>query len=134
MLVESLIKECELKAVKASGSGGQHVNKVSTKIELQFNVQDSMLLTEDQKGRLLSVLKSRLTNQGILILQCSDTRSQLQNKERVIKRFKELILKSLEVPKKRKPTKTPKSIIKKRLDNKKRNAEKKTNRKKPDLD
>lgn len=134
MLVESLIKECELKAVKASGSGGQHVNKVSTKIELQFNVQDSMLLTEDQKVRLLSVLKSRLTNQGILILQCSDTRSQLQNKERVIKRFKELILKSLEVPKKRKPTKTPKSIIKKRLDNKKRNAEKKTNRKKPDLD
>lgn len=134
MLVESLIKECELKAVKASGSGGQHVNKVSTKIELQFNVQDSILLTEDQKGRLLSVLKSRLTNQGILILQCSDTRSQVQNKERVIKRFKELILKSLEVPKKRKPTKTPKSIIKKRLDNKKRNAEKKTNRKKPDLD
>ncbi|MBT8260618.1 MAG: aminoacyl-tRNA hydrolase [Flavobacteriaceae bacterium] len=128
-----LLKECVIKATRSSGSGGQHVNKVATKIELQFNVNNSEVLNEEDKALLLKSLKSRLTNQGVLILQCGETRSQLQNKERAITRFKEAITKGLEKPKKRKKTKVPKAVKQKRLENKKRTSEKKVNRKKPDV-
>ena len=84
MIFEQLIKECEIKAVRSSGSGGQHVNKVATKIELQFNINTSLELKEDEKNLLLETLKPRLTNQGVLILQCGETRSQLKNKEIII--------------------------------------------------
>ena len=134
MSPELLINECSLKAVRSSGSGGQHVNKVATKIELQFNIPDSINLNLEEKERLLITLKSRLTNEGVLILQCGETRSQLKNKEIVINRFIEIITKGIEIPKARKKTKTPKSVIKKRLDSKKRTSKKKTNRKKPEID
>ena len=131
---ELLIKECSLKAIKSSGSGGQHVNKVATKIELQFKIVDSLELNQEEKNLLLESLKSRLTNKGVLILQCGETRSQLQNKERIINRFIGLITQALEVPEKRKKTKIPKPVKQKRLDNKKRTSEKKVNRKKPEID
>jgi ribosome-associated protein len=131
---ELLIKECALKAIKASGSGGQHVNKVATKIELQFNIEDSLELNQDEKDLLLESLKTRLTNKGILILQCGETRSQLQNKERIINRFTEIITQGLEIPEKRKKTKIPKAVKRKRLDSKKRTSEKKVKRKKPEID
>ena len=133
MDIERVIKECKFKAIRSSGSGGQHVNKVSTKIELQFVINESSTLNQEEKERLFIALKSRLTNQGVLILQCGETRSQLKNKEIVIQRFKELITKGLEVPKERKKTKIPKAVIKKRLENKKRISDKKANRKKPDI-
>ena len=131
---ELLIKECALKAIKASGSGGQHVNKVATKIELQFNIEDSLELNQNEKDLLLESLKTRLTNKGILILQCGETRSQLQNKERIINRFTEIITQGLEVPEKRKKTKISKAVKRKRLDSKNRTSAKKVNRKKPELD
>lgn len=130
---EQVIKECDFKAIRSSGSGGQHVNKVSTKIELQFNINTSLAINQEEKERLLTSLKSRLTNQGILILQCGESRSQLKNKGIVIQRFQELIIKGLEIPKKRKKTRTPKAAVKKRLENKKRISDKKTNRRKPDI-
>lgn len=133
MIFEQLIKECEIKAVRSSGSGGQHVNKVATKIELQFNINTSLELKEDKKNLLLETLKPRLTNQGVLILQCGETRSQLKNKEIIIKRFQELISKGLEKPKERKKTKVPKAAKQKRIENKKRTSDKKVNRKKPDI-
>jgi ribosome-associated protein len=78
-------------------------------------------------------LKSKLTSEGILILNCDEDRSQLKNKEIVIKRFLEIIQKSLIIPKERKATKVPKSVIEKRLKDKSTNSEIKQNRKKPEL-
>ena len=117
--------------MRSSGSGGQHVNKVSSKVELQFCVTSSQYLDDREKELLLKSLKNRLTKTQILILQCGESRSQHKNKELVIKRFIQIIEQGLIVPKKRIPTKTPKGVIRKRLDNKRKQSDKKTNRKKP---
>ncbi|WP_299553430.1 alternative ribosome rescue aminoacyl-tRNA hydrolase ArfB [Seonamhaeicola sp.] len=131
---EALLKEFTFKAVKSSGSGGQHVNKVATKVELYFDLNNSLVFSEDQKQQLLLKLRHKLTKDGVLVLQCDDTRSQHKNKALVIKRFFELIRRSLIVRKKRVATKTPRSVIRKRLKNKRKQAEKKANRQKPDMD
>jgi ribosome-associated protein len=131
---ETLLQELTFKAVRSSGSGGQHVNKVSSKVELLFNVLNSEVFTEEERERIINKLQNRITKEGILILQCQESRSQHKNKEIVINRFLELIRTSLIIPKKRKKTKTPKSVIQKRLKNKKNLSEKKANRKKPDFD
>ena len=131
---EKLLSEVSLKAIRSSGSGGQHVNKVSTKIELQFDVANALELNEDEKALIIENLNSRLTKNYILILQCSDSRSQFKNKQLVKERFLTLIKDALIIQKKRIRTKTPKSAKRKRLKNKKQNAEKKEHRKKPDLE
>lgn len=131
---EQLVSELSFKAVKSSGSGGQHVNKVATKVELYFNLKDSSNLSEDEKDKLKEFLKNRLNKEGVLILQSSQTRSQLKNKQIVIAKFLELIQEGLKQQKKRIATKTPKAVKLKRLKTKKQNAEKKANRKKPDLE
>ena len=131
---EKLISELTLKAIRSSGSGGQHVNKVATKIELQFDVLNSFALNEEEKVLILESLNTRLTKKAILILQCGESRSQFKNKQLVTKRFVDLIKEALIVQKKRIPTKTPKAVIKKRLVNKRQKSEKKANRKKPDID
>jgi ribosome-associated protein len=132
--VETLISELSFKAVRSSGAGGQHVNKVSSKVILSFNVSKSQGLSEEEKDILLKKLASKLTKEHLLILNSDESRSQHKNKESVIKRFIILIKQGLIVPKKRVPTKTPKAVVKKRLDNKHRQSEKKSNRKKPDLE
>ena len=129
-----MISELTFKAIRSSGSGGQHVNKVSSKVELQFSILTSQYLNDNQKELLLKYLKTRLTKEYVLILQCDESRSQHKNKELVIKRFMQLVDKGLIVPKKRRPTKTPRAVIKKRLNTKKKQSAKKENRKKPDLD
>ncbi len=131
---DALISELSFKAIRSSGSGGQHVNKVSSKIELSFNLEESLVLSDLQKERLLNKLSSRLTKDNVLILQCDESRSQHKNKELVIKRFLEIIKDGLKVPKKRIPTKISKSAIRKRLKSKRQLSEKKANRKKPNLD
>ena len=131
---EAILNELTFKAVRSSGSGGQHVNKVSSKIELSFSVSESLIFDADQKERLLDKLQNRLTKQGVLILQCNESRSQHKNKTLVIKRFLSLITEALRIQKKRKPTKVPKAAIRKRLKSKRNQSEKKANRKKPDLD
>lgn len=130
----ALVNEVCFKAVRSSGSGGQHVNKVSSKVELTFNLSQSLVFNEKQKEQLLHKLKHRLTKDGVLIIQCDESRSQHKNKALVIKRFLELIKASLIIPKKRIPTKIPKSVIRKRLKNKRKLSDKKANRKKLDLD
>lgn len=134
MNLELLLPEISFKAVRSSGSGGQHVNKVSSKIELHFFIEQSLILTNEQKQLLIKNLKSRLTTKNELILHCDEHRSQHKNKQLVIKRFYEMIKKGLTKPKKRKPTKIPKSAIKNRLESKRIQSEKKAARKKPDLD
>ncbi len=126
-----IIHELKFKAIRSSGAGGQHVNKVSSKIELSFAVGDSLGLTDDEKLLLNQKLSSRLTKAGVLILQCGDSRSQHRNKELVIKRFLEILKTNLHIPKKRKTTKPSKAAIKRRLDSKQKQSEKKINRKKP---
>ena len=131
---DALIQELTFKAVRSSGAGGQHVNKVSSKIELSFNLPESLVFNDLQKERLLKKLSSRLTKDHVLILQSDESRSQHKNKELVIKRFLDLIENGLKVPKKRIPTKIPKAVIKKRLKSKRQLSDKKANRRKPDLE
>ncbi len=131
---ENILNEIEFKAVRSSGAGGQHVNKVATRVELTFNLLESKALSQWQKNRLLKKLQPRLTKQGVLILQCGETRSQHKNKALVTNRFFELLEQNLKVSKPRIPTKIPRSVIKKRLKNKKHHSNKKANRGKPNLE
>ncbi|WP_397364435.1 alternative ribosome rescue aminoacyl-tRNA hydrolase ArfB [Olleya sp. R77988] len=130
----ALQKEFTLKAIKSSGSGGQHVNKVATKIELSFSISESVVLSSEQKILIQSKLANRLTKDQVLILQCGESRSQLKNKGIAIKRAFSILEAALKVKTKRKPTKIPRAVIRKRLKNKKYNSERKANRKKPSLD
>ena len=131
---DALLQELTFKAVRSSGAGGQHVNKVSSKVELAFNLFESSVFSEELKERLINKLQNRLTKEGVLILQCDESRSQHKNKELVIKRFFELIENSLIIPKKRISTKIPRAVIKKRLKSKRKLSDKKINRQKPDVD
>ncbi len=131
---EKIIKELKFKAVRSSGAGGQHVNKVSSKIELIFDLLNSLEVTVEEKELLLKNLNTRLTKESLLLLSCDESRSQHKNKEIVIKRFLEIITNGLKVPKKRKPSKPTKNSIKKRLEKKKKKAFKKAFRRKPELE
>lgn len=131
---DALLQELTFKAVRSSGAGGQHVNKVSSKVELAFNLFESSVFNEELKERLINKLQNRLTKEGVLILQCDESRSQHKNKELVIKRFLDLINRALIIPKKRIPTKIPRAVIKKRLKSKRKLSDKKINRQKPDVD
>lgn len=130
---QTLLSELQFKAVRSSGAGGQHVNKVSSKVILNYNLTNTHVFSDRQKEVLFKNLSSRLTHDGILILQCDESRSQIKNKSIIIKRFLELIANGLKEPKKRKPTKIPKSIKLKRQTNKKQLSEKKANRKPPKI-
>lgn len=130
---EAIIKELDFKAVRSSGAGGQNVNKLSSKVVLSFNLPLSQALSEEKKALAQQKLASKLTNENILILNCDEDRSQLRNKEIVIKRFLHLMEYSLRVEKERKPTKIPRAVIKRRIDNKRRQADKKQWRKRPDV-
>ena len=131
---EIILKELHFKAIRSSGAGGQHVNKVSTKIELTFDLGNSEALNDDEKTLLKSKLSSKLTSENILILTVEETRSQHKNKELAIKKFVTLIVTNLKKPKKRTPTKPSKSVIKKRTETKLKKSVKKALRRKPDLD
>jgi ribosome-associated protein len=130
---DKLITELQFKAVRSSGAGGQNVNKVSSKVVLSFHVKNSKVLSDEEKMLLEMNLASRLTNDQILILNCDEDRSQLKNKEIVTKRFLAIIEQGLHVPKIRKTTKIPKSVIRKRIKDKKNLSETKKNRKKPEF-
>ncbi|WP_281235395.1 alternative ribosome rescue aminoacyl-tRNA hydrolase ArfB [Flavobacterium gelatinilyticum] len=131
---EKIISELGFKAVRSSGSGGQNVNKVSSKVVLTFDLETSQALSDDEKILLKANLAPRLTSENILILNCDEDRSQLKNKEIVTKRFLEIVKKGLYVPKVRKATKVPKSVIKKRIKDKKNISDLKQSRRKPNLE
>jgi len=134
MDAEKIISELNFKAVRSSGSGGQNVNKVSSKVVLNFDLNSSQALSEDEKLLLQENIAARLTSENILILNCDEDRSQLKNKEIVTKRFLEIIKKGLYVPKIRKATKVPKAVIKKRIKDKKNVSDLKQSRRKPNLE
>jgi ribosome-associated protein len=132
--VEALKSELQFKAVRSSGNGGQHVNKVASKVVLYFNLEASLVFNTVEKQRLKLFFNTRLSKQDILILSSSESRSQLRNKNLVTQRFLQLIEEGLKEVKDRKPTKISKAIKQKRLETKRKNSEKKANRKPPKVD
>ena len=122
--------EFSFSASRSSGPGGQHVNKVSTKVELRFHVMNSTLLTLEEKDLIMEKLAKKINQEGELILVSQSERTQLKNKEKVTDKFHELIIRALTPRKKRKPTKPSPETKEKRLEEKRLQAEKKGRRKK----
>ncbi len=131
---KGILKELKFKAVRSSGAGGQHVNKVSSKVELSFHLLESDFLSQEEKELLEKKLSNKLTKEGILQLSSSESRSQHTNKEKVIKRFFEVLDKAFMITKKRKPTKISRAQKQKRLESKNKHSVKKSLRKKPGVD
>jgi ribosome-associated protein len=125
-----LNKEFTIKASRSGGAGGQNVNKVATKVLLEFNVQYSQLLTEYERTVLIEKLADKLTSEGTVQIVAQTERSQLANKEIAFKKMYQLLNKCFVVRKKRKATKPSKLSVEERLTSKKRDAEIKLMRKK----
>lgn len=123
-----LERELLFQASRSGGAGGQNVNKVNTKVELRFQVEGSELLTEEEKALVQEKLGSRINSEGYLQVVCQTERSQLQNKELCVQRFYELLRQALTRQKKRKATKPTRASVRRRLEGKKKQADKKANR------
>ena len=122
--------EFTITASRSSGPGGQNVNKVSTKVELRFNVIQSTLLTAEEKEIIQSKMAAKMNSEGEIILVSQSERSQLKNKENAIEKFYTLLTKALTPVKKRKPTKPSLATREKRLEEKRMQSEKKDRRSK----
>lgn len=123
-----LQKVITYKTSRSGGKGGQNVNKVSSKVELLFDVAGSELFTDDEKSLLASKLHNRLNKEGFVQVICDEERSQYLNKEKAIERLITLLGRALQVQKVRKPTKISKAIKAARLESKKKQSAKKENR------
>ena len=113
---------------RSSGPGGQNVNKVNTKVELRFNINNSAILSEEEKLLLISKLEKQISNENELIIISQATRSQLKNKEDAILKFYDIINKALKPQKVRKPSKVTRAAKERRLKHKKVVSEKKVRR------
>lgn len=126
----SIVNECTFLTSRSGGKGGQHVNKVETKVTVKFDLVNSELFSEAIKEKLLVKLNHKLS-QGVLILSSETTRSQLRNKDAVIDKLIKLLVDTFKVPKKRIPTKISKAKKAERLEKKKNLSQKKSLRKNP---
>ena len=124
-----LQKETTYKASRSGGKGGQNVNKVSSKVELLFSVDNSALFTDEEKALLNDKLQSRFNKDGLVQIICDEERSQYLNKEKALERLVLLLSRALHVPKVRKPTRISKAAKAARLEKKRMTAVKKESRK-----
>ncbi len=125
------LAELSFRATRSGGPGGQHVNTSSTRIELWWNAAGSPSLTEAQRAWVRSRLATRLTDDGMLRIVASETRSQTQNRELAIERFQEVLARALAVPKRRKPTRPSRAAKERRLTEKKQRGARKRERRRP---
>jgi ribosome-associated protein len=121
-------EEITITAARSSGPGGQNVNKVSTKVTLRFSLEETARLSPLQKNRVRIKLKNIINREGCLVLQEETSRSQAANRTLVIKKFAALMARALVVPKKRVPTRVSRAQKRKRLDDKKKQGRKKSER------
>jgi ribosome-associated protein len=128
----AFLPEITFQTSRSSGPGGQNVNKVESRVELRWHLQESHVVSELQKGLLLEKLANQLTAEGYLLVTAQDDRSQLRNKEIALARFYQLLQKSVRRPKPRRATRPSAGAVRKRLEGKKIQSDKKANRRRPE--
>lgn len=126
--------ELNMSFVRSGGPGGQHVNTSATKVELRFDMATSPSLSAEQKTRISSALATRLTTDGVLVLQAGEFRSQARNREAAIGRLRNLLDEALRPPRPRRSTRVPRRSRRARLEAKRRRAERKRQRQTPTRD
>lgn len=126
--------ELDVRVSRASGAGGQHVNKTSSRVEIFWNIAGSRAVSEDERSRLLEKLRAKLTTEGSIRVVASDMRSQSRNRELAEERLTELVRRALIIPRKRRATKPTRASREARLDEKKRQASKKRDRRQKSFD
>jgi ribosome-associated protein len=120
--------ELVVRATRAGGPGGQHVNRSATRIEIVWDVARSQALSDEQRTRVMEKLRSRVSDEGLVRVVASDSRSQRQNRDRAEAKLADLVRRSLAVPKARKRSRTPRSAVEARLNEKRRTSERKRER------
>lgn len=114
--------ELQFSFVRASGPGGQNVNKVSTAVQLRFDVRNSPSLPEHVRQRLLRQARNRITDEGVLVIEARQYRTQERNRQEAVERLAELVRRAAEKPKIRKKTRPSPEAVQRRLDEKRRRS------------
>jgi len=125
---EAFLSEVVVQTSRSSGPGGQNVNKVESRVEVRFHVADSQLLTDAQKVLILEKIGPRLTAEGLLLVTAQESRSQLDNRATALRKLREALATALRRPKPRRATRPSAGAVRKRLEGKKKQSEKKADR------